>query len=64
MNTRRLVLGLIVVTLAFSVGFVTFKAAELFKNFVLGAASDCSQSYDRRNCSQAEREYRNDIPLR
>jgi len=64
MNTKRLVLGLIVVMLAFSVGFVTFKAAELFKSFVLGSDTDCSQSYNRRNCSQAERQYRNDIPLR
>ncbi len=64
MNFKRLVLAAIVIALTFSVGYVTFKTAQIFKNFVLGESNDCSQRYDPRRCSNSDNPYRNNNPLR
>lgn len=49
MFSRKTALALIVLTLTFSIGFVTFKAAEIFKNLVL-SSSDCSQHQSGAPC--------------
>jgi hypothetical protein len=64
MNTKKTVLALIVLALAFSIGFVTFKAAELFKSFLISSKADCSRSYDARNCSNSREVPYPDRPVR
>ncbi|REJ79470.1 MAG: hypothetical protein DWQ47_01660 [Acidobacteria bacterium] len=65
MNYKKITLALVVITLAFSMGFVTYKGAEFLKNFVLGTGSDCSQKVDPRNCArQQENSLRRDLNRR
>ena len=65
MNLKRILLSLIVVVLAFSVGLVTYKAAELFKSFLISSTSDCAQRSDSRSCSNnGQGLYGPEAPLR
>lgn len=57
MNTKKTVLALVVVALAFSIGFATFKAAELFKSFLISSKADCSRRYDRNCANSTEAAY-------
>jgi len=51
MNTKKISLALIVLAMAFSIGFVTYKAAELVKNLLIGSKTDCSQQYEPSRCA-------------
>lgn len=53
MNTKKISLALIVLAMAFSIGFVTYKAAEIFKNLLLGSKTDCSQRYEPARCASS-----------
>ena len=64
MNSKKIALALIVVLIAFSGGFVTYKTAEIFRNFITGT-DNCSQQYDARNCpGSRETHFSNKIPSR
>ena len=52
MNFKKGVFAAIVVSLAFSLGYVTYKGAELVKTLVIGSDSECTQSYERGCASQ------------
>lgn len=54
MTTKKMSLALIVLAIAFSMGFVTYKAAELVKNLLVGSKSDCSQRYEPAKCANSD----------
>lgn len=65
MKQRKIVLGLIVISLAFAIGFLTFKAAEIFKTVLVGTGSDCTQQYKGRSCPESREErYSSALPTR
>lgn len=52
MNSKKISLALIVLALTFSIGFVTYKTAEIIKNLILGSNTDCSERYDPSRCAR------------
>ncbi|MCO6511184.1 MAG: hypothetical protein J5I65_10380 [Aridibacter famidurans] len=50
MKGKRIALALVVILLAFSVGFVTFKAAEIFKYYLINSGADCTEHVKGGSC--------------
>ncbi|HUF03478.1 MAG TPA: hypothetical protein VMM38_04810 [Aridibacter sp.] len=53
MKGKRIALALVVVLLAFSAGYMTFKAAELFKFYLTNSDADCIQQVKGGSCDAA-----------
>ena len=64
MISRKTALAMIVISLTFSIGFVTFKAAELVKSLVMSKAN-CSHHNTGASCdAQRDGVSGLEIPLR
>ena len=63
MISRKTALAMIVISLTFSIGFVTFKAAELIKGLVTSTAN-CSQHSSASCGAQRDGVSGREIPLR
>lgn len=60
---KKFVLAMIVIMIAFSIGFLTFKGAEIVRSFVLGSESECTSDYDGASCSEPQdTAYPHDLP--
>ncbi|QQS43002.1 MAG: hypothetical protein IPM63_08735 [Acidobacteriota bacterium] len=51
MKGKRIALALVVILLAFSVGYMTFKAAELFKFYLTNSGADCTEHVKGGTCA-------------
>lgn len=63
MKSKKTALSIIVIVLAFCIGYVTYQVAGFVGGVLLGSSTDCRQQKEVRNCSeQKEKPFADEVP--